>query len=283
MAATLLTLGQSLDHWQALYIVSISIALISTFSIVFFAFHKDHPFALRASNYVYVVASLLAVLSTIVIVNKTKSLDAEKDRLVKIASEANDLRVAQANRDAAAANQKAQEAQDQALEAENDNLKLRGQTSADAAAARQAEAELAKSNKETSDFAHALAQQQGAMAEQAKVSPVLSQYQIGALANLLAPYAGQDVILHSTADTTVLRLKETVALALQKADVTFKQNSMDMGALYQGVSVAVNSAQNVPLLANALVLGLRQAGIDVHPVTAPQIPAGRVALFMGPN
>jgi hypothetical protein len=35
--ATLQTLGQSLDHWQALYIIAISLALISTFAMVFFA------------------------------------------------------------------------------------------------------------------------------------------------------------------------------------------------------------------------------------------------------
>jgi len=250
---------------------------------VFFAFHKEHHFALRTSNYVYVVASLLAVLSTIAIVNKTKSLDAEKDRLLKTASDANDLKVAQANSDAAAANQKAEEARDKALQAENDNLKMRGQISSDATTARKAEAELARSNKETSDFAHALAQQQGVMAEQAKVPPILSEYQIQALASLLTPYAGQDIILHSTADTTVLRLKQTIALALQNAGFTFKQNSIDMGALYQGVSVAVHSPQDVPPSANALVLGLRQAGVDVHPVTVAQIPAGQVALYMGPN
>lgn len=100
------TLGQSLDHWQALYIVAISLALISTFSMVFFAFHKDHPFALRTSNYVYVVASVLAVLSTIAVVNKTKSLDNEKDRLAKIAYGVADVKISQANAAAATANQR---------------------------------------------------------------------------------------------------------------------------------------------------------------------------------
>jgi hypothetical protein len=43
MTPTLQTLGQSLDRWQALYIVSITLALLATFAIVFFAFHKQHP------------------------------------------------------------------------------------------------------------------------------------------------------------------------------------------------------------------------------------------------
>jgi hypothetical protein len=94
------TLGQSLNHWQALYIIAIVLALVSTFSMVFFAFHKDHPIALRTSNYIYVIASVLAVLSTVVIVNKTKSMDAEKDRLLKVSQDAATLQIAQANQSA---------------------------------------------------------------------------------------------------------------------------------------------------------------------------------------
>jgi len=104
MNPTLQTLGQSVDHWQAIYIVSIVVALLSTFAIVVFAFHvQQHKFGLKVSNYVYVVASILAVIATIVIVNRTHSLDAEKDRLVKVATDAADLKIAQANKDAASA------------------------------------------------------------------------------------------------------------------------------------------------------------------------------------
>lgn len=194
------------------------------------------------------------------------------------------IQIAQANQRAADANRKAQEARDKAVEAENENLKLHGQVSSDAALARTAEAALTKANKETSDFAHALAQQQGAMAEQARVSPILAQYQIEQLAKLLQPFSGQSVAIHSTSDTTVLRLGATVSMALNKAGIDTKQNMIDMGALYQGVSVAVHSPQDVPPLANALIVGLRQAGIDAHPVSVPnRVPEGKVALFMGPN
>ena len=233
---------------------------------------------------VYVIASLLAVLSTIVIVNKAKSLDAEKDRLLKIAMGDADVKIAQAKADAAIANQKAQEANDEAVNAENENLKLRGQVSSDASTARTAEAALAKANKETSDFAHALQQQQGAMAEQAKVSPVLTDYQIQALANTLSQYAGQDVALHTTAETVVRRLAAGIKMALSKAGITTKLYSADMSALYQGVSVAVHAPDDVPPIANALILGLRQAGINAHPVSVPSlVPAGQVGIFLGPS
>lgn len=90
--------------------------------------------------------------------------------------------------------------------------------------------------------------------------------------------------LHQTSDTVVARLGATIKMALDGAGVTAKMYSTDMGALYQGVSVAVHDPNNVPPIANALVLGLRQAGIDVHPVSAPKIvPSGQVGIFLGPN
>ena len=145
------------------------------------------------------------------------------------------------------------------------------------------EAKLAAQNKENYDFSHALAFQQQTMAQQMHVSPILDATQIQRLAAILSPYAGQDVILHSTLDTTVLRLKQSIAQALYNADITFKQNSMDAGMLYQGVSVAIHSPQDVPPLANALVSGLRSAGIIVNPVALDTVPVGKVAIYLGPN
>lgn len=285
------TLGQSLDHWQALYIVSITLALLSTVAIVFFAFHKDHKTGLRASNYVYIIASLLSVLSTIVIVNKTKALDAEKDRQAGLAHDAAQLQSNQAKAtaetakaDAAKANQKAQEANDHAAKLEAENIRLGGQIGNDAAKARAAESALDAKNKETSDFAHSLQQQQATMQEQAKASPVLTDFQIRQLATSLAPYTGQEVIIHRTVDTVVGRLASTIAMSLQMAGIKFPQYFNDIGQLYQGVSVAVHDPTKVPPLAEALVVGLRQAGIVVHPVAAPQqVPEGKVAIYLGPN
>jgi hypothetical protein len=276
------TLGQSLDHWQALYIIAISLALISTFAMVFFAFHKEHPFALKTSNYVYVVASVLAVVSTIVIVNKTKSLDAEKDRQSKAISDAAGVEVAKAQADAAKALSDAATANQKAEEAKTENLKLGGKVGQDDARARAAEAALEAKNKETNDFAHAVAQQQQGMAEQAKVSPVLNQTQAAALAGVLRPFAGQAVAVHMTLDTVVLRLGNGIQRALIQAGIK-PSGSMDAGQIYQGVSVVVHSPQDVPPLANALVLGLRQQGINVNPAAAESVPAGQVAIYLGPN
>jgi hypothetical protein len=112
------SISRSLDHWQFLYILAITIALLSTFAIVIFAFHiQEHRTGLKVSNYFYVVASLLAVVATIVIVVKSKSLDAEKDRVAKIQIDSADAKAAEAG--ASAAN-----AQALAVQTANENLKL---------------------------------------------------------------------------------------------------------------------------------------------------------------
>jgi hypothetical protein len=192
---------------------------------------------------------------------------------------------AQANQRAQEANQKAQDAKDETARTTRANLQLQNDVAKNKTEARNAEAQLGKQNQETSNFAHALAKQQENMAGEVKVAPVLDASQIDALADALRPFAGQAVIFHSTLDTTVLRLGATIRAALAKASLVSTDNEfmMDLGALYKGVSVAVHDPTNVPPLATALVLGLRQAGITAHPVSIPTVPEGRVAIYLGPN
>jgi hypothetical protein len=281
------SLSQSVNHWQFIYIASATLALLSTFAIVAFAFHwEQHKTALRFSNYLYVLFSLIAVIATIVIVVRTNSLDIEKDLQVaqaqKDAAQAK-KDAAKAISDAATANQKAQEANEHAANVEAENLKLGGQVGKDAVTARAAEAALEAKNKETSDFAHGVAIQQQNMAIQAKVSPTLTVAQAMSLANYLKPYAGQNVAVHMTLDTVVIRLGNGIQYALQQAGIKADGSSMDAGQTYQGVSVAVHSPQDVPPLANALVMGLRAQGIAVNPASDPSVPAGTVRIYLGPN
>lgn len=188
--------------------------------------------------------------------------------------------IAKAQKDAADANKATA---DLALK----NTQLQIELSSHETLEKKAEAKLTA--KETLDYNNVLAQQKAAsqqsmvMAQQAKLSPVLDDLQISALGNSLKSFAGQDVILHSTADTTVLRSKVSIIRAFQIAGITFKENSMDMGQMYQGISVVVHSPQDVPPLANALTLALRAAGITVNTVSAEFVPAGRVAIYFGPN
>jgi len=195
-----------------------------------------------------------------------------------------DRQIAEDNKEAAKAQSDAATANESAAETKRENLQLQSELTKHEGHEQEAEAKLAAQNKETSDFAHSLQQQQATMQEQAKLSPQLTPYQIQALANVLRPFAGQDVALHVTADTVVARLGATIKMAFDQAGVTAKSYSTDMGALYQGVSVAVHDAHDVPPIAFALVTGLRQAGIEVHPVAVPQmVSAGQVGVFLGPN
>jgi hypothetical protein len=144
---------------------------------------------------------------------------------------------------------------------------------------KESEARLAEQNKETSDFAHALATQQARMAGQARLSPLLDQNQVEALAAFLKPFAGNSVDIHSTADTTVLRLERTIKAAFQIAGIKTPGTSVDIGALCQGVSVVVHSPTDVPHFADALADGLHNAGIEVHTASlSSQVPQGHVAL-----
>lgn len=132
------SLSRTVDIWQWTYILSITVALLSTFAIVLFAFHiREHKLGLRASNYIYVVASLLAVVSTIFVVVETSSLDKEKDRVARIeiantkssaASAENDAEIARgkaedARKNAEVARQKAEAVHAKAEEARKNSLK----------------------------------------------------------------------------------------------------------------------------------------------------------------
>lgn len=236
------------------------------------------------SEFIAAFAAIVSLIGTIGAIHYSNVVSHIKDVDLNTYKTQAGVQIAQANQAAAEANRKAQEANDKAVQATNLNLKLQAKVATESTRAATAEAGLEKSNKETSDFAHSLQQQQATMAEQAKVSPQLTPYQIQNLANVLKPFAGQDVALHVTTDTVVARLGSTIAVALNQAGVTTKSYSTDMGALYQGVSVAVHDPNDVPPIANALVIGLRQAGINVQPVAAPKmVKAGEVGIFLGPN
>lgn len=235
------------------------------------------------SEAMVIVAATVSLIGTIGAIHFGDVVGKIKDDDLARYKKSADLSIAQLTKDAATANQKAQEAENRAEDTSKANAQLQIQVSQNALKAEKAQSALAKQNQETYNYAHALAQQQATMAEQAHVSPVLTKTQITTFSEALRPFSGQDVIFHSTLDTTVLRLKQSIAIALMNAGITFKENSMDAGSLYQGVSVVVHSPQDVPPLANTLVQGLRQAGISVNTVSLESIPQGRVAIYLGPN
>lgn len=283
-----LNTASSLLLWSnCIYVTGAVLTLTSAAMVLYEKHSKSQGQALRwglTPEIVVIVAAFICLCGTVGAISFGNMVSHLKDVDLEAYKTSARLQISQANTFAATANQKAQEAREAAAKVEQENALLGSSVERNAEIARKAESDLAKANKETSDFAHSLQQQQATMQEQAKVSPQLTAYQIQVLASVLKPFAGQDVSLHVTADTVVARLGATIKMALAQAGVTTKYYSTDMGALYQGVSVAVHDPKDVPPIANTLVMGLRQAGIDVHPVAAPQmIPAGQVGIFLGPN
>ena len=294
MNPTLQTLGQSLGHWQAIYIVSIVVALASTFAIVLFAFHiQEHKFGLKVSNYIYVIASLLAVLATIVILNKTRSVDAEKDRQVRVATDAADLKIAQAKNDAAkalsdaaTANQKAQEAQLKAEETSHADTSLKVELNKHEGQEKEVQNKLAAQEQQTAQFAQGVAQQQQGMAQQIQATPSLGPAQIDQIATLMKPFAGQSILIHVMMDAHSTRLADEFAQAFKMAGIEAAGPNIDVGRNYEGVMVIVKNPtpQPHPPIADALLNAIRSVGIVPKFVYAPDIPsANDVWLCIGPE
>ena len=236
------------------------------------------------TEYIAVGAAVLSFFGTCGAIYFSNVVSHLKDVELKAYEKGADERIAIAHNNAGDAYKAAGLANQKAANAELQNTQLKIALATHETSEKKAEENLAAQNKATSDFAHGLAQQQEIMAEQAKVSPQLSPGQVEIFAKMLMPFAGQDVEIHTTADTVVERLASEIATSLNHAGVTTKSISTDMGALYQGVSVAINDPHDVPPIANALVADLRQFGIDVHPVAVPQrVKIGQVAIFLGPN
>jgi hypothetical protein len=269
-----------------LYVGGAVLTFASAAMILYEKHSKNRGFPLKwelRTEITVIVAAFICLVGTVGAITFGNIVSHLKDDDLAAYEKAADLKISQANQVAATANQSAAVANENALKVAQENIKLGGQVSTDADTARAAEAALAKADKETSDFAHSLQQQQGVMAEQAKLSPQLTDFQIQQLASLLKPYIGAQVDINQTAETVVGRLASEIHAAFNIAGVKTNHSTM-MGALYQGVSVAVHDPKDVPPIANALVMGLRQAGIDVHPVAAPeQVKAGGVTIFIGPN
>jgi hypothetical protein len=250
------TLGQSLDHWQALYIIAIAVAFASTAAIVTFAFHiQEHRHGLKISNYIYVIASLLAVISTIVIVNKTKSLDAEKDRQSKAISDAAALQTQQAktgadtaNAAAKVADQKAQEARDEADATEKENAQLR--------------IELAKLGVKT----EGLETQQTGFAKQMIAAPTITEAQVKIIADRLKPFAGAKIMLCRTTDVPTARMQTKFVKALNAAGISYKEDDgmLDLANHLSGISVHFKNPDQRRPFADAIVAAFQSVGIPAR-------------------
>jgi hypothetical protein len=235
------------------------------------------------SEAMVIAAAFVSLLGTIGAIHFGNVVSKLKDDDLAQYKKAADIKIAQSEAESKIASQKSEEARLKTEQTSAENSQLRLDVSKEQRQARKSEAQLAKQNETTSRFTHALAVQQQTMAEQMHASPELTASQVEAVAALLKPFAGQEVIIHSTADTVVGRLGRGITAAFNQAHIQFPQYSIDMGQLYKGISVVVHAEQGHPPLADALVIALRQQGIPVDAVSLDSVPVGKVAIYLGPQ
>lgn len=292
MESTLQALGHSLEYWQALYIIAIILAVLSTFSIILFSFHIPNKQRLRASNYVYAIAAGLSVLATLAIITKTRSIDTEKDRLSNI--QLNGLQretavananAAKANADAQTANQKAEEAKLKSEQTATANSRLRIEVARQEAENKKATTALASQNQQTAQLAQGLAQQQQGMAQQMQATPSLGDAQVDVIATILRPFAGQTVSIHMMLDAHSARLGARFQQAFAKARIKTDGSSNDVGPNYQGVIILVKNPtpQPHPPIADALRYAIQSVGILAHTFADPSLKEDDVRLCIGPE
>ncbi len=252
MGTSLQALGQSLEHWQALYIISLVIGVLATIFIILFSFHVERQRnALRWSNYIYLLAAWLAVVSSIVIIKKTRAIDADKDREVN-------SRIATATAEAAKSNARAQTASEQIVtcmteqsKLSNDRLKLQVRLreievseARLSAAAKQSEAEMVVLQESTKPRR-------------------LSPQQQNQIANLLRKYSGQkiEIRMHSQ-DVEAIDFANSIAEILQKAGLVVHVNNV-IGAAGRGLWVICHDPEPVTGLPTSVFNAFSGNGVPI--------------------
>jgi hypothetical protein len=214
----------------------------------------------------YFVTSLIANHKAEQLNKAQTKLIAEKDRISqldiqKLQTEEQALRTQQEN-----AHEEIAKAQAAAAEA---NLKA---------------AELTAKTEKTNQFVAGLAEQQQGMAKQIQGVPTLGDQQIAIIADRLKPFAGQQITIRATTDTTVLRLGGAFKKAFLLAGLNVIAYDVDMGAQYQGVTVVVKFPTHHPPLADALLNAIRDVGIHANGAsTLEPISNADVTIYLGPQ
>jgi hypothetical protein len=229
-----------------------------------------------------ILAATVSLVGTIGAIHFGKVVSKLKDDDLAQYKKAADLKIAGLTKESEDAKKETAQLTKDNKQLQIDLSKEKTTLSKEQTTARTAESDLKKANESTVQFTQALAMQQQVMAQQVHTSPELNESQIAAVATMLKPFAGQELIIHSTTDTVVARLGNSVAAACKMGGIT-PQFTEDLGAMYQGVSVVVHADQGHPPLADILVIGLRQQGIIVTPASNNSVPVGKVAIYLGPQ
>lgn len=227
------------------------------------------------SEALVILAATVSLAGTIGAIHFGNVVSKLKDDELAMYKKAADLRLAELATEA-------EQAKKETAELSKQNKQLGIDLSKEQTTARKQEGELKKQTEGTIRFAQALAVQQQTMARQIHASPELDDAQVDALAKALAPFKGQELIVHTTVDTVVQRLGASLSRACDKAGIVHS-NTTDFGVLYQGVTVAVHAQEGHPQFADVLVIALREQGIVPSTLSLDQVPEKKVAVYLGPQ
>ena len=198
----------------------------------------------------------------------------------KSESQAQQLEIARLNKDISDAKAAQQQVELELVK----QREVTAKAQADAAQAKLRAAELAIKTERTSQFVEGLALQQQGMARQIQGVPSLGDAQVNIITERLRPFAGQHITIHSTMDTSVIRLGSQFKRAFELAQLKVITFSEDMGAQYQGVVVAVKKSQgSVPQMGETLLGVIQSLGIKASGAINPTVGDADVALYLGPE
>lgn len=189
------------------------------------------------------------------------------------------------NRLASDANLHAKSAELEAELTKKENNKLKIKLSEHESLEKQAEANLAAQNRQTEQFAQAIAIQQQGLLHQVQAAPTLTDAQIENIAKALKPYAGQTIHIRTVSDIKSRRLAFQFIKAMTSAGIKIVENAQQLDGDYVGVLIMVKKQlPPYPPLAPALVSMIAASGIQPHFVYDPAVSdENTVYLCIGPD
>jgi hypothetical protein len=195
-----------------------------------------------------------------------------------------DGQIAQANKDAAKALSDAATANQKAGETTQANLKLQLELGRHESVEKKTDADLAAATQKLDQFTQGLAQQQQGIAQKVQAPVSLNQNQVQILGNALKPFAGQEVTLRMTMDSTSARFANQIGQAFSIAGIkTGAGTATYAGATYQGVSVVIQKVDGHPPIADTLLREFLLLGIPAQGVLEPSFPPNSVTICIGPQ
>lgn len=233
-----------------------------------------------------IIAAFISFAGSVLAITFSNIVFHLKDQELSAYEKDADLRILQAESDAAIAGKAAALANGNTAQTNLENTKLRIQLATHETNEKKIDAELMAKNQQLATFTQGLAAQQQGMAQQMQIPPSLGEAQIKMIAESLKPFAGQAISIHMMGgDVRSQRLGDQFRQALTAAGIRIYGYSNDFGPNYVGVMILVKNPtpQPHPALADALRDAIQLVGIQPHTIADPSLKEGEVMLCIGPE